>query len=202
MQSKTRADCLHSICAITIVRIKITTEINGQNLIQQYAKIALLTCLEALLGIINACLPVMKPIFSKLGAIGTLKSFWTGTAIATSIQPIGSPPSNRTNHLSLDQEKYPYIRRPSQTVHRESLHTYPVGSSPDVRPPSIPMPNFSWRPLSKFYQPKTEVECDPLPLKQDDRAGRVIEWDFGRRTSEGDSPTLPWKTQWHRPHKM
>ena len=29
--------------------------------------IALLTCLEALLGVINTCLPVMRPVFTKFG---------------------------------------------------------------------------------------------------------------------------------------
>jgi hypothetical protein len=55
------ADWNTSICIITLIRIKITTENHGSNAQQIYSLIALFTCLEALLGVINACLPVLKP---------------------------------------------------------------------------------------------------------------------------------------------
>ena len=55
-----------SICAITIWRIHITTVISPANAQDVYALIALLTSMEVLLGVINACLPVLKPIFNKL----------------------------------------------------------------------------------------------------------------------------------------
>lgn len=54
-----------TICIITLVRIKVTTEITPSNVSAQYALIALLTCLEASLGVVNACLPVSKPVFDK-----------------------------------------------------------------------------------------------------------------------------------------
>ncbi len=50
-----------------------------------YATIALLTCLEALLGVINACLPVLKPVFDKMrhalpkGGDSTIKTFLSGS---------------------------------------------------------------------------------------------------------------------------
>lgn len=55
-----------SICALTIWRIYDTSTISASNAQEAYALIALLTSLEALLGIICACLPVLKPIFNKM----------------------------------------------------------------------------------------------------------------------------------------
>ncbi|MCJ1279015.1 hypothetical protein MMC21_006836 [Puttea exsequens] len=54
------------ICGVTLARIKVTTDISPTNPNATYSLIALLTCLEALLGLINASLPVLKPIFNKL----------------------------------------------------------------------------------------------------------------------------------------
>ena len=58
----------HSICILTLIRVWVTTLIKGQSNEQKiFSMLALLTCLEALLGIINACLPVMKPVFTLFG---------------------------------------------------------------------------------------------------------------------------------------
>lgn len=182
-------------------RIKVTTGINEEDPLQQYSKIALLTCLEALLGVINACLPVMKPIFSKLGATGIFSSFWNRTPTATSRKPINTPRSNRRDHLWRGGGKYPHISPPRQIVHRESVHMSFSDLPTDVRAPSIPLPNFSWRPLSGFYLPKAEWEHDPSELMKDNEVGTTTDWDVGRRLSEGDSPTLPWRPQWRNHHK-
>ncbi|CAD6580868.1 MAG: hypothetical protein ASARMPRED_000351 [Alectoria sarmentosa] len=59
-----------AICALTVYRIYDTTTIAGttaaSNEQDTYALIAMLTSLEALLGVVNACLPVLKPIFNKM----------------------------------------------------------------------------------------------------------------------------------------
>ncbi|KAF6232414.1 hypothetical protein HO173_009519 [Letharia columbiana] len=55
-----------AICAITLYRIYDTSTIAVSNAQEAYAVIAMLTSLEALLGVINACLPVLKPIFNKM----------------------------------------------------------------------------------------------------------------------------------------
>lgn len=58
-----------SICAITIYRVQVTstigdpTDLHAQD---TYCLIALLTSLEALLGIVSACLPMLKPLVRKL----------------------------------------------------------------------------------------------------------------------------------------
>ncbi|KAF6220993.1 hypothetical protein HO133_002674 [Letharia lupina] len=57
------------ICAVTVYRIQVTaTNDNPSNPASQekYALIALLTSLETLLGIISACLPILKPITKRL----------------------------------------------------------------------------------------------------------------------------------------
>ena len=56
----------YSICALTLYRIYSTTTLSSSNSQSDYAVIALLTSLEALLGIINACLPVLKPIYNRM----------------------------------------------------------------------------------------------------------------------------------------
>ncbi|KAL9124811.1 MAG: hypothetical protein Q9217_005902 [Psora testacea] len=61
------------ICVVTLVRIWVTTLIHGTNAQKIYSIIALLTCLEALLGTINTCFPVMRPVFTKLGT----SKFWS-----------------------------------------------------------------------------------------------------------------------------
>lgn len=77
-------DC-HSICIITLVRIKVTTDITPNNAAGQYALITLLTCLEASLGVVNACLPVTKPVFDKLNPTSLISVLSGWTSIKRSV---------------------------------------------------------------------------------------------------------------------
>lgn len=190
------ADVPCRICAITVVRIKTTTDINAQNTQQQYATIALLTCLEGLLGVINACLPVMKPVFNKLGATRIFSSLRTRTPTKNAGSRNDIPRAIRKNHTSSGEVKYPRISPPRQIVHKESLLMFSSDLPTDVRAPSIPLPSFSWRPLSRFYLPRGEWEHDPSKTGKDKGIGITTDWDIGDRPSEGDSPTLPWRLQW------
>ena len=192
---KIRAHMTYSICAITIVRIKATLSINGQNTRHQYMNIALLTCLEALLGVINACLPVLKPIVSKLRATGMFSSLWTQTSTGKSSRHIVSPRSHRTDHFRRGGNNL-RISPPRQIVHKNSLHMFSPDLPTDVRAPSIPLPSFSWRPLSRFYLPRAEWEQDTPDQREDSNTYTTTHKYVGRRPSEGDSPTLPWQTQW------
>ena len=190
---KPRFNTAYSICAITLVRIKATTSINAQNTRQQYAKIALLTCLEALLGVINACLPVLKPIVSKVRATAMFSSLWTKISTGTSPRHIATPRSRRADHLWRGGKNL-RISPPRQIVHKDSLYMFSPHLPTDVRAPSIPLPSFSWRPLSSFYLPKTEWEHDPSDPREDSDTYTTTHKYVGRRPSEGDSPTLPWQT--------
>lgn len=154
--------------------------------------VALLTCLEALLGVINACLPVMKPVFSNLRASSIVSSFRTRKTAVNSDKSIKTPPLNR-KHSSRGGGNCPHISRPRQTVHKNSLLMYPSKLTTDVRAPSIPLPSFSWQSLSRFDLPRAEwgYEHGPSGITK-----FRIDSDIGHRPSEGDSPILPWPPQW------
>ena len=79
---------LSSICIITLIRIWVTTLIHGENAQKMYSLIALLTGLEATLGVINCCLPVMKPVFSKFHD-STLWKSWAASFPTVSTSPGG-----------------------------------------------------------------------------------------------------------------
>ena len=51
---------------MTLYRIFLIPGVNGGDWQLFFAQLTLLTSLEALLGIINACLPLMRPIFEQL----------------------------------------------------------------------------------------------------------------------------------------
>lgn len=159
--------------------------------------IALFTCLEGLLGVTNACLPVMKPVFSKLGeATRIFSSLRTRTPTTNSGSRNGIPQASSKGRASSRGPKYPRISPPRQIVHKESLLMFSPDLPIDVRAPSIPLPSFSWRPLSRFYLPRAEWEHDPSETKKEKGIRIATDRDMGHRPSAGDSPTLPWRPQW------
>ena len=54
------------VCAITLYRIYLTQHISKGDRDPAYPVIGALTSVEALLGIINGCLPLLNPVFSKM----------------------------------------------------------------------------------------------------------------------------------------
>ena len=178
-----------------------TTGINAQNTQQQYEIIALLTCLEALLGVTNACLPVMKPIFTKIGATSIFSSTRTRAPSMNRGIRSSTPRASRKNHQSFRGVKYPHISPPRQIVHKESLLIFSSDLPTDVQAPSIPLPSFSWRPLSRYYLPRAEWKHDPSELRKDNGIGVTTDWDLRYRRSEGNSPTLPWHSPWQNHHQ-
>ena len=54
-------------CVVTLMRIWVITLLRPHNVQQIYSLIALLACLEANLGVINCCLPIIRPVFTKIG---------------------------------------------------------------------------------------------------------------------------------------
>lgn len=63
------------ICVVTLIRIWVTTLIRPDNVQQIYSVIALLAGLEALLGVIDCCLPVIRPVFTKFARFQVWSSF-------------------------------------------------------------------------------------------------------------------------------
>ena len=158
---------------------------------QQYAMIALLTCLEALLGIINACLPVMNPVFRRLGATRIFSLFRMRTSKVHNIDSgrlIGNP-------ISREGRIYPHISPPRQIVHRTSQHMFYPGLPADVRAPSVLESNSSLRPLSSFHLPREGWDHGSSKSRKDKGISTITVWDYRRRPSEDDSPALPWQSQ-------
>lgn len=109
-------DGCHSICIITLVRIKVTTDINAQNTAAQYSLIALLTCLEATLGVVNACLPVMKPVIDKLKPTSFISvlSGWTSSKRGVPPRDYELPSKPKQIGWRLDDQPKRILQRYSQ----------------------------------------------------------------------------------------
>ena len=62
-----------------------TTDITAENTAGQYALISVLTCLEQSLGVVNACLPVTKPVFEKFRPTPLISALsgWTSSKDST-----------------------------------------------------------------------------------------------------------------------
>ena len=56
-----------AICLINVARISIGARLALQNIRTRGYEICLLIALEGLLGIVSACLPVLKPVFNEVG---------------------------------------------------------------------------------------------------------------------------------------
>ena len=131
------------ICAITGVRIKVTTEINSPDPQVQWALNALLVNLEVELGITNACLPVMKPVFNRLGKTGLfttslIRNFqWT-------LRKSNAVSGHRILSLGRNQNGPSHIRR-------DSYHKFCDDSSPNGQIPASQSSTFPQQKLSKPY---------------------------------------------------
>ena len=108
----------------------------------------------------------------------------------------GIPQANCKNNTSSREGQLQHISPPRQIVHKKSLLMFSSDLPTDVRAPSIPLPNVSWRPFSRCYLPRAEWERDPSEMMKEMGIGIATDWDLGHRPSEGDSPTLPWRPQW------
>ncbi|KAK0515818.1 hypothetical protein JMJ35_001852 [Cladonia borealis] len=153
------------ICAITGVRIKVTTEINSPDPQVQWALNALLVNLEVKLGIINACLPVMKPVFNKLGKIGpfTASSIWS-----SQWRLKGNRDASGHRILSLRK----YENRPSH-IRRDSYHKFSDDSLPDGQVPASKSATFPQQLQSKPYYPQKKWGNGSLEMATG-KAGQVI----------------------------
>ena len=57
---------VHSVCIVTIIRLALSVQINLDDFTYDVTRIAIVTQLEPLLGIIIACLPIFPPAVRKL----------------------------------------------------------------------------------------------------------------------------------------
>lgn len=106
-----------SICAVTLARIRVTSLIHDGNEQKIYALITLFACLEAQLSVINTCLPVMRPVFTKLNS-----KIWFWTSGLSKIN------LHRLNTIS---GRGQYSQRSSRKgdSHNQRLHSRPSTAS-------------------------------------------------------------------------
>lgn len=118
---------LGSICVITLFRIIYTVKIDAQDVTKSYASVGILSLLEPLLGVINACLPFMKPILRKFTQAKMLA--WTkGTGTGTSASG-GSNVDRFKQFQRLDDAAYPLGGLPSSVPgHMTGVHLTGVSS--------------------------------------------------------------------------
>ena len=142
--------CRLRICAITLVRITISGQNHGSNAQKVYSLVALYTDLEALLGIINACLPVLKPVFVKISTSNA--SSWLSSVMSGSI---------------------PIFMRPSQMGSSKKSNSRTKRSSTRKEPPQKDMPLWTRNqrgadlPADEFQQ--------SLPPDYVDRSGHSMD---------------------------
>lgn len=181
------ADCHCSICVITLVRIKVTSEINRKNGQVQSAMIALLTCLEALLGVVNACLPVMKPVFNKIAFFASFSPWTARWTLGEHSQGSRTP---RSVHSSLGRSRNrPKISQPRRIAHRPSLLMFSNESATSSQSPALFVPPY--RPLSMFRFPRASWSALKIDLeKADGTNGRKDEDVYSCSTGE-QLPTRP-----------
>ena len=180
------------ICAITLARIKVTSEINRENIQLKYATIAMLTCLEALLGVVNSCLPVMKPIFNKLRQTQALAflSSWNSTWRGS-----------KRNHMSLSggddirsarsRKSWPASSRSKAIVHKDSYQMH-SREAPSKFGNAISLDReLPPTPVSKSNHPA--ILEDQESLEQSDRIVVRVDttWDVEHRASEDKLPIYP-----------
>ena len=179
---------------------------HGSNAQQIYALVALFTCLEALLGVINACLPVLKPIFKKFGdshSSAWLSSVFSGTIpIFMRISQINSrwtSPSATKKDSGMEKEMPERPRLP-ESHGRAAMMSPPPAAN--LRSPSLSSPV----PRGPPVPPKGD-DYQPSPTKDWDRRkhGKGIqvqtEWDVERGISEESDrqpldPRRDYKSRW------
>lgn len=158
----------------------------------QYAMIALLTCLEALLGVINACLPVMKPIFNMLGDtralafLATWNSTWTGSRRSHASR------SNRTHQSKARRSEGGPAGSGSKGIKRKASHLMFSQDLPsEIRSPMASGATSPRRPVSKFHRPMGQWDYGSLETVDANAIHVKTDWDVEHRASEDRLPIRP-----------
>ena len=126
------------ICALTLVRITISAQNHGSNAQKVYSLLTLYTNLEALLGIVNACLPVLKPVFMKIYTSNA--SSWLSSVMSGSIPIFMRPSQMGSSKKSNPRTKRSSIRKepPQRDVPLWTRNQRGVGPTADELQQSLP----------------------------------------------------------------
>ena len=101
---------VHRICVLTLYRLYRTVSLDPKDWQEGYAVIILLTCLEALLGVVNACLPALKPVVAQIRSLASGKGISRLLIFSKSSEPIQLYPTrtqSSKNYVSIDEENFP-----------------------------------------------------------------------------------------------
>ena len=191
--------------------MRITTENHGPNSMKIYHLISLLTNFEVLLGTVNACLPVMKPIFTKLysSEFSTWLSSVTSGTIVVFLRPsqMGSAwkSGSRSKRNSANKPPLPTEMAPWNTADNRGDTVADTDQSPPPRyvdnrptnlqptynqnkdaPPKSPKPPVP--PKSENYSP-TKRRQPVAERAPNSSLGIYVErsWDVDRE-ERGESP--------------
>lgn len=158
----------------------------------QYAMIALLTCLEVLLGVINACLPVMKPIFNKLKGIRAFAflSTW-GSTSATGRRSHASRSNSKHRATSRKRIGTPIADGPNSIAHKSSHPMFPQYLSSQIGSPTSSGATSPRRQISNFHRPMPPWNYGSLETVGGKALDPETEWDGERPASEDRLPMHP-----------
>ena len=110
---------------------------SGSNSQRIYSLVSLLAAMEAILGVINACLPVLKPVFTKV--VASKPSNWLSSVMSGSIPIFMRPSQMGTNHTTTNSSK-----RQSRRARRDSgqrnmmpIRKWPGSPNSKTPPPTV-----------------------------------------------------------------
>lgn len=105
---------VRSVCAITIIRLVLSINLNLEDFTYSLAKIGIVTILEPLLGIIIACLPLFPPALKKIG--GHMKTDpGTPNVLSSAMARLRSKRSENSTFQRVD-DSYPLTELENNTT--------------------------------------------------------------------------------------
>ena len=131
------------------------------------------------LGVINACLPVMKPVFSKVGQSSIFSSISTWRSSRASGKP-------RSNHISASGGAR-QISKPRQITHRPSHMMF----SPEFLESADSQGSSPAGPSSRFHLPASKWRIGALEIEKGSRVNMTTDWAGDDSSSDERVRTRP-----------
>lgn len=154
--------------------------------------IALLTCLEALLGVVNACLPVMNPILNKLSETRVFAFLSTWTSAGHTGKPSHTSRSIH-NHASWARKTPNWSANggPREIEHQSSRLVFTQNLASDVGSPIGSSPTSPQRLTMKHHLPTPAWNDDSFEKKNRNAIHVQMDWDAEQQTPWDQLPTYP-----------
>lgn len=159
-----------------------TTEIKTADAQVQWRLIALLADLEVLLGVVNACLPVMKPALKKLGEAKFSAILLTWTPSWTVGKRSHASRSHHDRNLSPNDKRSSEPRQ--QIDHKGAYQMLSYESSTDDKTALSATPRSPPQVLSKHYVRSKQWDYSSSDSRDVDRIHANTERDIENHSSE------------------